>query len=144
MPKHESRRWAWRALLALVSLVGVITFWPTPVDRPMHGALSVLLGRLHEAGLPQWIGYSVVESAANVLMFVPLGALVAVIAVPSLWWSSGVLGLLASLVIEFGQMLLLPQRFASPIDLATNTAGALLGGGIVAIVRLLRARRAAD
>lgn len=144
MPSHVSRRWAWRALLALVALVGAITFWPTPVDRPVSGALSVLLGSLHEAGLPQWIGYPIVEGAANVVMFVPLGALIAVIAVPSLWWSSGVLGLLASLMIEFGQMMLLPERFASPIDLATNTAGALLGGGIVAILRLRRARRAAD
>jgi glycopeptide antibiotics resistance protein len=143
MPSHVSRRWAWRALLVLVLIVGVITFWPTPVDRPVHGALYALLKTLHEAGMPHWIGYSVVESAANVVMFVPLGALIAVIAVPSLWWSSGVLGLLASLMIEFGQMLLLPERFASAVDLATNTAGALLGGGIVAIVRLRRARRAA-
>ena len=144
MPSHVSRRWAWRALFALVALVGVITFWPTPVDRPVSGVLSLLLRSLHEAGLPQWIGYSAVESGANVVMFVPLGALIAVIAVPALWWSSGVLGLLASLMIEFGQMLLLPERFASPLDLATNTAGALLGGGIVAIARLMRARRAVD
>ena len=68
---------------------------------------------------------------------------IAIIAMPSLWWVSGLLGLVASLSIELGQYLLLPHRFASPVDVAMNTAGALLGGAVVAGSRLWVGRKSA-
>jgi glycopeptide antibiotics resistance protein len=141
MDSPRTRRWAWLALALIVVAVGAITFWPTPVDRPFHSALDRILASLHGYGMPGWITYAFVESASNVLMFVPLGALIAILALPSLWWTSGVLGLLASLVIEFGQMVLLPQRFASAADVAANTAGALFGGALICTLRYVLRRR---
>lgn len=129
--------------LIVLAVILVITLWPTPVDRPMHSQLLELLGWLHRAGIPAFVNYDFVQTGANVIMFLPLGVLIALLAMPSLWWVSGVLGLTLSLCVELGQYLLLPQRFASAGDLAANTAGALLGGALVAVVRHASRRRAA-
>jgi glycopeptide antibiotics resistance protein len=69
------------------------------------------------------------------LLFVPFGALVAVLSAERLWWVCVVFGLTLSLSIELGQYLFLPQRYATASDILANTSGALLGGGIVAVVR---------
>lgn len=123
------------AVAVCVIVIVVITFWPTPVDRPVHREISDALDQLHHAGVPSQMNYSFVEFSANVALFLPLGALIALLVMPPLWGVSGVLGLTLSLCVEFCQYLFLPQRFASPYDLASNTLGALLGGVIVAIVR---------
>jgi glycopeptide antibiotics resistance protein len=141
MDSPRTRRWAWFALGLILVVVVTITFWPTPVDRPFRGALVRILASLHGHGMPGWITYSFVESASNVVMFVPLGALIAILALPSLWWTSAVFGFLASLIIEFGQMELLPQRVASAADVAANTAGALLGGVVICTLRYALRRR---
>ncbi|SMG15946.1 VanZ family protein [Agreia pratensis] len=141
MTGARTRRWAWRALGMIAILVVAITFWPTPVDKPFQSALARLLGVLHRHGLPEWITYSVVESASNVVMFVPLGALIALLAWPSLWWVSGLLGFVASLTIELTQALWLPQRFPSAGDVVANTAGALLGGAAICVLRYVQLGR---
>lgn len=123
------------AVAICVVLITVITFWPTPVDRPAHREISDALSQLHRIGVPRQLTYSFVEFGANVALFLPLGALIAALSMPRLWWLSGVFGLGLSLCVEFGQYLFLPQRFASPYDLASNTAGAFLGGAIVGLAR---------
>jgi glycopeptide antibiotics resistance protein len=128
-------------LTACVVAILLITFWPTPVDRPFNAQLMRILGQLHHAGLLVWVSYGVVESISNVVMFVPFGALVALYFAQRLWWTSVALGFALSLCIEFGQYLLLPARFASVGDVVANTLGAFIGGGIIALIRvLIRAR----
>ncbi|WKK70812.1 hypothetical protein Q0F99_13705 [Rathayibacter oskolensis] len=71
-----------RSLTRLTVVVGVlylgllaaIAFWPTPVDAPAAGILARAIGWLGRHGLG-WIDYGVVESSANVLLFVPFGLL---------------------------------------------------------------------
>jgi len=106
----------------------VIVFWPTPVDRPLQGTITVVLENLHKAGVPRQVDYTFVEVAANVALFIPIGVLVALLVMPALWWVAIVYGLTFSLVIEFVQSVFLPQRFASVGDLLSNSAGALIGG----------------
>jgi glycopeptide antibiotics resistance protein len=143
MESPRIRRWAWRALWFIAAVVLGITFWPTPVDRPVHLALGRLIAYLHRHGLPEWITYASVESASNVVMFVPIGVLIAIIAAPSRWWLSAFFGLIASVAIELTQLVFLPQRFASAADVVANTAGALIGGVIIVALRqILAARRA--
>lgn len=144
MDSPRSRRWAWASLGAITLAVIVITFWPTPVDRPFHLAIGRVLAALYRHGLPQWVSYAVVESASNVVMFVPIGALIAILMRPSRWWVSGVIGLLASLGIELTQLIFLPQRYASLGDVAANTSGALLGGAIICILRYMQTHRLRD
>ena len=141
MTGARTRRWAWRALGMIAIVVVAITFWPTPVDKPFRSVLARLLGSLHRHGMPEWVTYSVIESASNVVMFVPLGVLIALLAWPSLWWVSGLLGLVASLTIELTQSIFLPMRFASAGDIAANTAGALLGGTAICVLRYVQSGR---
>jgi glycopeptide antibiotics resistance protein len=122
-------------LTACVVVILVITFWPTPVDRPFDAQLMRILGDLHHAGVATWVDYSFVESFSNAIMFLPLGALIALYVRRQRWWLAVALGFLLSVCIELGQGLFLPERTASVNDVVANTFGALIGGGAVAIVR---------
>ena len=91
---------------------------------------------LHDAGLPRWIGYRVVESAANVAVMMPLGALTALLLPRRLWWVAVLACCGLSLSIEAAQALL-PGRMPSVIDLVANSAGALLGAALTLPFRRL-------
>lgn len=125
-------------LLAVLVVMVAILFWPTPVDAPVYGMLNRVLTGLHAHGIPGWFDYGFVEFTANILLFVPLGALVASVMMRPLWWVSAVAGLSFSLIVEFTQAVFLPARFGSAGDLIANTTGALIGGAAVAVVRALR------
>ncbi|QNE47633.1 VanZ family protein [Glaciihabitans sp. INWT7] len=131
-----------RRLLALlgvgyVAACLVIGFWPSPVDRPIDYSLLHVLAYLHSVGVPDVVDYSFVERTANVLLFVPLGALVAAQLNARQWWIALSTCVALSGVIELGQALLLPARYASWIDLLANSVGAAIG---VSITMLLRRR----
>ncbi|GAA4266804.1 VanZ family protein [Frondihabitans peucedani] len=133
--ERRLRRTEWVAVGVAVVLILLVTLWPSRVDAPIDGTLQHTLLRWHGLGLPAFVDYDFVQTAANVLLFAPLGALLASVFVRPLWWVSGVLGLTLSLSVEFAQYTLLPARLASAGDLASNTAGALLGGALVALAR---------
>lgn len=118
--------------------LALIAFWPTPVDKPIGGALARVLGYLHRHGVPGWVDYAFVEASANVALFVPVG-IVAALSFPR-WrfWQVIVLGFAVSGCIEICQGLFLPGRFASALDLATNTLGTALGALIAALTRRRR------
>lgn len=128
-------------LLAVVTVaVLVIVFWPTPVDAGARGTIARVLDTLYGVGLPRFVTYGVVEFGANVVMFLPLGLLVALALPRWLLWFSPLLCASLSLTIELCQALLLPHRFASILDVAANTSGAILGT-LVAIIIVKRVRR---
>ncbi|MBK4348769.1 VanZ family protein [Lacisediminihabitans changchengi] len=121
----------------------LIGFWSTPVDGLARGWLLAHLDALHLDGLPDAITYGTVESAANVVFFVPLGMLLTVILPKRLWFVAIVAGVGFSCAIELGQYLFLPSRFATWADVAANTAGAAVGVVLVLLTRgvLALARR---
>jgi glycopeptide antibiotics resistance protein len=129
------RRGEGYAILAVLVVMALILFWPTHVDAPIDGTLFQVLAWLHAHGVPGWFDYDFVEFAANILLFVPLGALVASLTMHPLWWTSGVAGLTFSLIVEFTQEVFLPGRTGSADDLIANTTGALLGGSMIALLR---------
>ena len=122
------------AIYALaLSLVGM---WPHPVDEdvdvagfpPVHWTTDAL-------GLTPVQGYEVVQFAANILLFVPFGALVLL-----MWHRAGVVhatvaGAAAAALIELLQFLARPERLASVQDVVANTLGAAVGAGVVWVVR---------
>ncbi|SEE63926.1 VanZ like family protein [Arthrobacter alpinus] len=115
---------------AVVYLAGVmlIVFWPAPVDRPASGQLHMVLTWLHNHGMPRFIGYGQVEFTANVGIFIPMGY------IASAWfrkfWPGIFIGFLASCVIELGQAIFLPDRFATGMDVLANTIGAGIGAAL--------------
>lgn len=119
----------WQLVLAAMLVpLAFVAFWPSPVDQPVAGHLQSVLHFLHRHGIFDWFNYKFIEASANIALFFPLG-LVSSLAFPEEnWWRIGALGLLISGCIELGQLLFLNDRFASPLDLVTNTSGAVLGG----------------
>lgn len=133
----------WRSILvAMLVPLGLIAFWPSPIDAPAQGQLAAVLNFLHAHGIPSWFNYQFVEASANVVLFVPLGAAASLAFTENRWWQIGGFGLLLSGLIELGQLLFLHNRFASLLDIVTNTGGAVIGA-LLALVTLkrLQARR---
>jgi len=135
-----------RRVLAIVSvlyLVGLalIAFWPVPVDREFSDALEVLVAQLQVDGL-SFLSYTTVEFAANVLLFVPLGVLLAVLFGAGARWLAFGACVAVSAFIEFAQAVLLPARYATASDLLANVVGAAIGVLIVAIISAVRSRSA--
>ncbi len=117
--------------------------------RLRQSSLEHWFADLHARGLPSWIGFGLVEFAANVLMFVPLGAL-GVLARPPFGAVAVVAyGTALSIAVELGQWLLIPGRTGDYRDLPSapspgcaaaiaNIVGAALGAPLA---ERFRARR---
>lgn len=136
MRPHRVATWG---LTAYVAALAGVALWPQPVDRPISGLLERALRALHRRGVPDWVDYGFVESAANVLLFVPLGALVAWIIGRGYWWVGAAAGLLTSCAIELAQFLFLPERYPTVADVLANSLGALLGALLA--LPIMRRRR---
>ncbi|TFC61629.1 VanZ family protein [Cryobacterium sp. TMB1-7] len=126
--RHAALRRAARWLAAgyLLTLT-LIAFCPTPVDRGASHGIASLLARLHAHGVPGWVNYALVEFTANIALFLPVGLLGVVLLGSARWWVAILAGFAASGLIELGQLVFLPARFATPLDVIANTAGAALG-----------------
>jgi VanZ family protein len=137
--QHRRLRLAnWLALAMTAIAIFVITFWPTPVDAQAHDGLQKALTTLHEAGVPKAVDYNFVEVSSNGIMFLPLGALLAMLLPLRRWWIAVLVGCATSGLIELIQLVFLPHRFASVTDIAANTTGALVGAAAVAAIRSYR------
>ncbi|MEJ1156610.1 VanZ family protein [Microbacterium marmarense] len=121
---RDPRSW----LVAYGVLLALIAFWPTPVDRNAAGLLHAI-----SAAIP-WLSYNLIEFTANIALFVPLGALGAML-LRRRPWLVIVIALGVTIVIESVQALLLAQRTPSGLDIIANTLGAAVGLAIVLLVR---------
>ena len=81
------------------------------------------LRQLHRWGVPPWFDYGVVEFSSNVILFIPLGALVAIILGLRLWWGGAVAGFMLSVVIELARWRSCRRAFPpSPTSPRTRSA----------------------
>lgn len=120
-PTHLVLAAAYLVALALVA------FWPSPVDQGIDVVNSWPVRLLESTfGIARPVGYDVVQLAANVVLFVPLGWL-AVALTRARWWQVTLIGFLLSSGIEVGQALVRPDRFATVSDVVANTLGTALG-----------------
>jgi glycopeptide antibiotics resistance protein len=140
----RSRRVGWRAAVAgtlpdatlFVALAAIAALTlGEPLDAqpdrvnllPFRDVLWALDGRVEPA-------VAVTGLVANVLLFVPLGSALAVRHPrASTWWIAGVAGGV-SLAVEVAQMLMNTGRLADITDVLANTAGAVLGAGLWAVI----------
>lgn len=124
-------------LLAYIVVVLVITLWPSPPDPGSIPALLRVLEWAHGAGLPEAFDLVTAEVVANVVMFVPLGLLLATSHRVRRPWLAVAAGLALSAAIETAQIAL-PGRYPTVQDVVANTAGAALGAAAVVAGRALR------
>jgi glycopeptide antibiotics resistance protein len=125
----------WLLVLYLVALA-TIAIWPTPVDAGAGPLLEQIIRAV------PWLDYDRIEFAANIVLFVPLGILLALmmsrrhLVVP--------IAIVASVAIESTQAIFLDDRTASVTDVIANVTGACAGLLIVVMIEglLPRSRRA--
>lgn len=112
----------------------LIGLWPTHVDRNLDMAnrppttwLVVFFDLTPDQG------YRIGEFGANILLFVPLGALLVALAPRMGWLGATALAALFSIAIEVAQTLARPERTGTSDDVVANTAGAALGALVVSV-----------
>lgn len=121
-------------------LVGLL---PDRVDGGIEPAVRRVLDWLQILGAPGWVNYDLADFVGNVLFFIPIGLLAALLLPWRVWWLAIPLGAALSGALELGQLLFLPDRYASATDVAANTAGTVLGALIGAALRAAVRRRGA-
>lgn len=127
-----------RAAVALavgVYVAGIVanTVFPVFLDKPVSGAPWAA----HLALVPL-SGYEVADALQNVLVFVPLGMLVPLLAVRPSWWRTVAVAGCVSLGIEITQLatahLLGGGHLADVDDLIFNVVGGAVGYLVLAVV----------
>jgi VanZ family protein len=132
-----------RLLWAAVATGAVLalTLAPRSLVAPARGAfmriVDVLAGPV-VAGM----SYDELESILNALLFVPLGAALALLLGRRLWVLAPLLGFGLSFAVEYAQTRI-PGRVPDIHDIVWNSVGALAGAVVAALLRLAsRSRRA--
>jgi glycopeptide antibiotics resistance protein len=129
-------------LVLYVAFVCVVTLSPRmPGSSTVARLVDRVLLELHERGIALWVDYLTIEFLGNILMFIPLGALTAMLLDRRHWWALLILGTLFSGAIEVAQYLLLPARFSELRDVVSNTIGFLIGAILIVIVRMIVGHR---
>ena len=113
------------------------TLWPTPLDQGFESSINKLFVVLYRNGVPLWFGYNKLEFSANVLMFIPLGFLVALLLPARIWWLALIICPAMSIAIELTQALALSARFATVVDVMSNSLGAVIGILIAVVLRAI-------
>lgn len=119
--------------------LALIGLWRSPIDRniPVTKLAPVVwTADLFHLSFAQ--SYHLTEASANVVLFIPLGALVLLWRPEWHWWQATLVALATTIVIETLQQVLRPERFASLNDVFTNTLGGLIGALLVTVARRLR------
>jgi VanZ family protein len=114
-----------------IYVIGLAVVALSPVS-PIRGV--DLSQELDSAGLG-WVTYTQLESFANVMLFVPLGLLIALLVSTRWWWAVVVVLVLLAGGIELGQALFLPGRVPTIDDVLANSTGAVVGVAIAAVIR---------
>lgn len=135
-------RWLLVPTAAYFAVLALIGLWATPIDRnvavtdlpPVEWVASLLDLTVSES-------YRFVEAAANVALFVPLGALVLLWRPRWGWVHAAAIAFASSLAIEILQTILRPERVATFNDVVANTAGGAIGGLLAIGGRQLVRRR---
>ena len=129
MPALRPTRYAFAARVTLVPYLAMlvwVVFAPAREAGRVTGLVASIAQLLGVVGTPFVPAYVVLEFLANIALFVPLGALLALASARLPGWAIIVTGFASSVVIELVQ-LALPSRFCTVSDVVANTLGTGLG-----------------
>ena len=110
-------------------LLLMILLWPVPVDQ--SGTTNTLVTAIlrlanHTPGFG-WLDYDFLESAANIVLFVPFGFLGTQLLPQTRPLLVALLGVVVSLFAELLQLFVITQRVFSLDDILHNGLGAAIG-----------------
>jgi hypothetical protein len=124
--------------LLVVEYAGIAWLVLNPSPATPTSAVAGLSDAMARLGFPTWLADgSVVEFWLNVILFVPLGALSAMIWPRVRLWGWILAGLLFSSTLEWTQLQVLSERSSTSRDIIANTLGMALGAGLIATARWL-------
>ncbi len=129
----DARVW----LIAYIVLLAGIAFWPVPVDSGA-GRLLRAITRVFPV-----LTYPRIEFGANILLFVPLGLLLALILARRRYLVLPI-ALIVTVTIEGVQGVLLGARTSSVLDVIANATGACVGLVLAEIIAAVRRRARED
>ncbi|REJ06737.1 VanZ family protein [Microbacterium bovistercoris] len=126
-----------RILVALAAVVAVLalTFSPHWIVAPARGAF-MQLAHFWAGPVVEPMSFLQVEGTLNALLFVPLGAALALL-LSRRWW---ILAPLIAFALSFGVELMqnrIPGRVPDMDDVLWNTVGAVVGAALAGLIRLL-------
>jgi hypothetical protein len=124
LPSRGKKRAARIALALYIVALTMIAIWPVPVDREA-GPMLRAIGRV----IPI-VTYARIEFAANIVLFVPLGVLLALIL--SRRYLVVPISFVTTVAIESIQGIALALRTPSVMDVVANVTGACIGLLLVA------------
>jgi len=134
------------ALIVYLLALARVTLGPVSTPSTAVEETATRVGRVTEPNgggrRPTQHQRSLVDTALNVALFVPFGALVLGLWPSWRWWAAVAAGAALSGTIELSQLWVFTWRSAQLSDLVTNTAGATLGWAIALTVLRLRPARA--
>ncbi|UTT62395.1 VanZ family protein [Microcella humidisoli] len=124
--------------LAYTALVLLVTLGPVPQRLVGSQSARGVLAWREWFDPATWTTGSVLEFAANVLLFAPWGALALLVVGARRWWLAILAGLALTTLIEIAQIP--TARISDPRDLVANLAGTMLGVLLALVVEGIRAR----
>jgi glycopeptide antibiotics resistance protein len=124
--------------LACLGITLTVTLWPYPLETPLLHLILDLVESTKTISFPPRVVIGVIDISANVVLFLPLGALLAALLRRSLWWCGPAFALVLSVLIELTQFIALPDRTGTILDVVSNTCGALIGALLVLVIRSAR------
>ena len=129
-------------LVAYALFILTITASPRMPGTGFVGrVVTRLLYELHSRNILMSVDFYVIEFVGNILMFVPLGILAALLISRKAWWILLFLGTVFSGAIELYQATFLPGRVPEVRDIVSNTTGFLIGAVFSIVLRMLVSHR---
>jgi len=119
------------ATAAYLAFIAWVTLGPQPYDPSTAGLLDRVLALLQSTPATAWMTFDVVEFTANIVLFLPLGALLVLLLGARRWWVALALAVALTCGIELAQGAWLPTRVSDPRDVVANSTGAALGIALV-------------
>ena len=125
------------AAAAAAVVITVLTLAPRALVAPARGAFMQFMYAATEP-LLVWIPYGDAERALNTILFVPLGATIALLLGRRAWPVAILAGFALSAAVEYAQVSI-PGRVPDPADVLWNTVGGAIGVIVVTVPRLVAA-----
>lgn len=125
--RTSSPRWVSFLLLVYLLVLVTVVFIIRIGDFRLSELVSEVLRTMQQHGFGAGVRFGHVEAAANVLFFVPLGALFPLWFRNRRWITTWLMCVGISLTVEVVQFLFLSNRVGSVRDVICNGLGAALG-----------------